>query len=192
MSIAQEKRTTGPAELAGKWALDPAHTRLGFAARHLMVTTVRGKFNDLTGWATLDPENPAASELSVTIQAASVDTGSADRDAHLRSPDFFDVENYPTIEFHSTDIRPTDDPNEWIVVGDLTIRGVTKPVEIRFTYLGVTSPDPWGGTRAGFEGTAKVNRKDWNLVWNRTLEHGGVLVGDEVKLELDIQAVKQD
>lgn len=190
MSTAHDVRTAGPAELAGTWEFDTAHTRLGFAARHLMVATVRGRFADLTGVAVLDPSNPAASNATVTIQAASIDTGSPDRDAHLRSPDFFDVENHPTLEFRSTEIRPTSDPETWTLVGDLTIRGVTKPVELTLNFLGVT-PDPWGGIRAGFEGTGKINRKDWDLTWNAGLETGGVVVGDQIKLELDVEAVKK-
>ncbi len=190
MSIAHDVRTAGRAELAGTWEFDTAHTRLGFAARHLMVATVRGRFAEVAGQAVLDPSNPTASNATVTIQAASIDTGSADRDAHLRSPDFFDVENHPTFEFRSTEIRPTSDPETWTLVGDLTIRGVTKPVELTLNFLGVT-PDPWGGIRAGFEGSGKINRKDWGLTWNAGLETGGVVVGDQVKLELDIEAVKK-
>lgn len=190
MSIAENVTITAPAELAGTWEFDAAHTRLGFAVRHMMVATVRGRFADLSGVAVLDPSNPAASSAAVTIQAASIDTGSPDRDAHLRSHDFFDVDNHPTIEFRSTEIRPTSARETWTLVGVLTIRGVTRPVELTLTYLGI-SPDPWGGIRAGFEGSGKINRKDWGLTWNAGLETGGVLVGDQIKLELDVEAVKK-
>lgn len=188
MSVA-DVVSTGPPELAGTWQLDPAHTRLGFLARQFMITTVRGTFGEVVGSASLDPLNPSESKVSVTIQANSVQTGSSRRDAHLRAA-FFEVEKYPTIEFGSTELRPTRDPEVWTIVGDLTIRGVTRPVEFTMTYLGVRG-DPSGGTRADFKGTAKVNRKDWGVNLNNALEAGGVLVGDHITVELDIQAVKE-
>ena len=188
-AVAQDVVSAGPAELAGTWEFDPADTRLGFLARQMMITTVRGAFGEFVGSASLDPSNPRESEVSVTIQANSIDTGIPRRDAHLRAA-FFEAEKYPTIEFSSTDLRPTKDPEVWTVVGDLTIRGVTRPVELTMTYLGVWG-DPRGGTRAGFEGTAKVNRKDWGVNWYKALEAGGVLVGGHIKLELDVQAIKK-
>jgi polyisoprenoid-binding protein YceI len=177
------------AELAGTWELDPDHTNLGFAVRHAMISTVRGSFSDISGRAILDPANPAASTVSVTIQAESITTRSADRDAHLRSADFFDVENYPTLEFRSREFKPTADPGTWILVGDLTIKDVTRPVELTFTHLG-TAVDPWGNTKAGFEGHGQISRKDWGLTWNAALAAGGVLVADKITLELEVQTKK--
>ena len=187
--VQEAPQTVAPTELAGSWELDPAHTSLGFAVRHAMVSTVRGSFPEISGQATLDPTNPDASSAEVTINAASVTTRSADRDAHLRSPDFFDVETYPTLEFRSTAFKPTQDPATWIMVGDLTIKGVARPVEITFTHLG-NVVDPWGNTKAGFEGRGQISRRDWGLTWNAALAAGGVLVGDKVTLELDVQAKK--
>jgi polyisoprenoid-binding protein YceI len=189
-AVTQDVVATGPAELAGTWEFDPAHTRLGFLAPQMMVTTIRGTFGEVVGGATLDPANPQNCGVSVTIQANSINTGSPRRDAHLRSAAYFEVEKYPTIEFRSSELRPTKAPEVWTVAGDLTIRGVTRPVELTMTYLGV-SGDPSGGTRAGFEGTAKVNRKDWGVSWSRALEGGGVVVGDHIKLELKVQAIKR-
>ncbi len=183
------ERTVAPAELVGSWELDPAHTRLGFAARHAMISTVRGSFTDISGRAILDPASPSSSSATATIQAASISTGSADRDAHLRSSDFFEVEKYPTLEFRSTEFVPTGDPRTWILVGDLTIKDVTKPVELTFTHLG-NVVDPWGNVKAGFEGRGQISRKDWGLTWNAALEAGGVLVGDKITLELEVQARK--
>jgi polyisoprenoid-binding protein YceI len=183
------ERTFAPAELAGTWELDPAHTRLGFAVRHAMISTVRGSFTDISGGATLDPASPSASSATVTVQASSISTGSADRDAHLRSSDFFEAEKYPTLEFRSTEFRRTGDPSTWILAGDLTIKDVTKPVELTLTYLGDVI-DPWGNIKAGFEGRGQISRKDWGLTWNAALEAGGVLVGDKITLELEVQAKK--
>jgi polyisoprenoid-binding protein YceI len=128
--------------------------------------------------------------VSVTIRANSIETGSDRRDAHLRSAAYFGVEKYPTIEFRSTELRPTEDPEVWTIVGDLTIRGVTGPVELTMTYCGV-SGDPWNGIRAGFEGTATVNRTNWGVTWNRVIEAGGFVIGDNITLELEIQAIKK-
>jgi polyisoprenoid-binding protein YceI len=125
----------------------------------------------------------------VTIQAASISTGSPDRDAHLRSSDFFEVDKYRTLEFCSTEFIPTSDPSIWILVGDLTIKDVTKQVELTFTHLG-NVVDPWGNVKAGFEGRAQISRKEWGLTWNAALEAGGVLVGDKITLELEVQAKK--
>jgi polyisoprenoid-binding protein YceI len=183
-AVTQQVGTTGPAELAGTWEFDPAHSRLGFLARQLIIATTRGTFGEFVGHASLDPAHPEESEVSVTIQANSIDTALPRRDAHLRSADFFDVEKYPTIEFRSTELRPTKDPKMWTVVGDLTIRGVTRPVELTMTYLGVRD-DAQGGIRASFQGTATVNRRDWGL------GYGGVFIGDNVKLEFDVQAIKK-
>jgi polyisoprenoid-binding protein YceI len=167
---------------AGPWTVDASHSVIGFTARHLMVTKVRGQFTDYT--ADVNVADPATeSTVNVVVQLASIDTGAADRDTHLRSADFFDTENNPTRTFTSTKI--TDDS----MTGDLTIKGVTKPVTFDLEFNGVQT-DPWGGQRAGFEATADVNRKDWGLEWNVALEGGGVLVSDKIKLALDVELVK--
>ncbi len=179
---------SGIADLKGTYVLDASHSQLGFVARHAMVTKVRGSFNEVSGTATLDGANPAASTLSVTMQAASVDTRSEGRDAHLRSADFFDVEQYPEITFTGTDF--VVDGDVITVTGDLTIKGVTHPVTIPFEFQGAAT-DPFGNQRIGFEGSVVVNRKDWNLNWNAALEAGGVLVSEKVTLELEVSAIKQ-
>ncbi|HEX8780981.1 MAG TPA: YceI family protein [Nocardioides sp.] len=175
------------AEKTGTYTLDPSHSRVGFVARHAMVTKVRGAFGDFAGTANVDVENPSASSVDLTIQVASIDTGSADRDGHLKSSDFFDVETYPTIRFVSTDVAR--DGDEWTIAGDLTIKDVTKPVTVVFTEGGAAT-DPFGNERIGFEGSVVVNRKDWGLTWNAALETGGVLVSEKVTLEFDISAIK--
>lgn len=174
--------------ITGDFTLDPSHTRIGFQARHAMVTKVRGHFGDFEGAFHLDPANPENSSATVTIQAKSIDTGNADRDAHLRSNDFFAMEEFPEIRFVSTSAEPTGD-SSFDLTGELTIRGVTRPVTIPFEYNGVQT-DPWGNTRVGFEGTTEVNRKDWGVNWNAALDSGGVLVSDKVKLEFDVSATK--
>src|SRR3954468_19461222 len=179
--------TTVVTDIKGDYTLDPTHSRLGFSTRHAMVTTVRGQFKDFTGEAVVDTADPAASKVEVNIQAASVDTGVADRDGHLRSGDFFDVETYPEITFVSTGVER--DGDDWAVTGDLTIKDVTKPITIVFEPTG-SAKDPFGNIRAGFEGTATINRKDWGISWNAALETGGVLVSDKIKLEFDVSAIK--
>jgi polyisoprenoid-binding protein YceI len=175
--------------LTGQYDIDPTHSRIGFAAKHAMIATVRGQFSGYSGEVHLDVENPAASRVSLEIDAASIDSGNADRDAHLRGEDFFDVATYPKIAFVSTNVQRVDD-DVYELTGDLTIRATTKPVTVTFELTG-TATDPWGGSRAGFEGRATVNRRDWGLAWNVALDKGGVLVGEKVKLEFDISAVKQ-
>jgi polyisoprenoid-binding protein YceI len=166
----------------GVWTVDPAHSVLGFTARHLMVTKVRGQFKEFEG--TVKVADPVQdSSVTATVQLASVDTGSADRDAHLRSADFFDVENHPTMTFSSTEI--TEDQ----LKGDLTIKGVTKPVVFDVEFGGVAT-DPWGNAKAGFEASTEINRKEWGLEWNVALEGGGVLVSEKIKINLDIQLLK--
>lgn len=179
---------SGIADLKGTYVLDASHSQLGFVARHAMVTKVRGSFNEVAGTATLDGANPSASTLSVTMQAASVDTRSEGRDAHLRSADFFDAEKYPEITFTGTDF--VVDGDVITVTGDLTIKGVTHSVTIPFEFQGAAT-DPFGNQRIGFEGSVVVNRKDWNLNWNAALEAGGVLVSEKVTLELEVSAIKQ-
>ena len=173
----------------GTWVIDPTHTVIGFTVRHAMVAKVRGRFNECSGSFTLDGANPASSKAEITIQPASFDTQNADRDAHVKSADFLDVEQFPTLTFVSKAVTQKGD-DEFIVTGDLTIHGVTKPVDVKFELQG-TSQDPWGGTRIGFEGKAEISRKEFGLVWNVALETGGVLVGDTIKLELDVEAVKK-
>ena len=166
----------------GTWTVDPAHTEVGFTARHLMVTKVRGQFKDVDGTVTV-AEPFSASQVQATVKLASVDTGSADRDAHLKGADFFDVENNPEMTFVSTEV------SEDTLKGDLTIKGVTRPVEFDLEFGGVAT-DPWGNTKAGFEATTEINRKDFGLEWNVALEGGGVLVSEKIKVKLDVQLLK--
>ncbi len=179
--------TTAP-QVTGTWAIDPSHTVIGFNARHAMVAKVRGHFSEFEGTLVIDGANAAVSSANLTIQAASITTENADRDAHLKSADFLDVENFPTLTFTST--STTQRGNTFILTGDLTIHGVTKSVPVEFELID-TSIDPWGGSRIGFEGVAEISRKEFGLVWNTVLEFGGVLVSDSVKLVLDVEAVKQ-
>jgi len=174
-------------DIAGDYTLDITHTRIGFSARHAMVTTVRGQFGEFEGSAHLDTTDPAASSAKVNIRAASISTGQADRDAHLRSADFFDVETFPEIGFVTTSVTRVDAAT-WTVTGDLTIKGVTNPVTIDFESTG-SARDPFGNLRVGFEGAASINRKDWGLTWNAALETGGVLVSEKIKLEFDVSAI---
>ncbi len=180
--------TTAIAAPTGTYTIDPSHSRIGFVARHAMVTKVRGSFNEFEGTGHLDTANPATSSLQLTIKAASIDTRNADRDGHLRSNDFFDMDTYPEITFVSTAVEPTD-ADAFKVTGDLTIKGVTKPVTIEFEYTG-TAVDPYGNTRLGLEGKTTVNRKDWGITWNAALEAGGVLVGEKVALEFEVSAIR--
>ena len=176
------------ANTTGTWVIDPTHTTIGFSARHAMVAKVRGNFAEFAGSFTLDGSNPAASRAELTVETASIDTRNADRDGHLKSADFLDVENFPKLTFTSTSVSGSGE--KFTVTGDLTIHGVTKSVPVEFELLGV-STDPWGGIRIGFEGSTEISRKEFGLVWNAALETGGVLVGDTVKIELDVEAVKQ-
>ncbi|NYJ03474.1 polyisoprenoid-binding protein YceI [Nocardioides thalensis] len=174
-------------DISGDYTLDTSHSRLGFVARHAVVTKVRGQFADWEGTAHIDAANPAASSVSLTIRPASVSTGSADRDGHLQSADFFDVEKHPEWTFTSTEV--SRDGDDWTITGDLTIKGITNPVTIEFEENG-SAKDPFGNVRVGFEGSTTVNRKDWGLTWNAALETGGVLVSEKIKLEFDISAIK--
>jgi polyisoprenoid-binding protein YceI len=171
----------------GTWTIDPGHTRVGFVARHAMVTKVRGSFEDVAGTIVIDAANPSGSTASVAVALASVNTGSADRDAHLRSPDFFDVEVNREMTFTSTTVKHEGD--SFVLLGDLTIKGVTRPIEIEFEPTGVVT-DPFGNVRAGFEGEAELSRKEFGLVWNVALEAGGVLVSDKIKIQLDVSATR--
>ena len=180
--------TTAVDDIAGDYTIDPSHSHLGFSARHAMVTTVRGSFPKFEGPAHIDTANPAASSVSLTIDVSGVDTGSADRDGHLRSGDFFDVEKVPTMTFTSTEVV-REDASTWLITGDLTIKGVAKPVTIEFESTG-SARDPFGNLRVGFEGATTINRKDWDLTWNAALETGGVLVSEKIKLEFDVSAIQ--
>ena len=172
----------------GTYTIDPTHSQIGFVARHAMVTKVRGSFNEFDGDGYFDAEHPANSHLSLTIQAKSIDTRNADRDAHLRSNDFFDMDQYPEITYVSTAVEQLDD-DHYRVTGDLTIKGVTKPVVVDFEYTGAAI-DPFQNQRIGLEGAATVNRKDWGVNWNAALEAGGVLVGEKVTLEFEVSAIR--
>jgi polyisoprenoid-binding protein YceI len=174
--------------LTGDYTIDSAHSRIGFVARHALVIKVRGSFNDFEGWAHIDAENPADSSAKVVINAKSIDTRNEQRDAHLRSNDFFAMDEYPEITFESTGVERVDDAH-FRLTGDLTIKDVTRPVTIDFEYMGAAI-DPWGKLRIGFEGSTTVNRKDWGVNWNVALEAGGVLVSENVTLEFEIAAVK--
>ncbi|MDH4016123.1 MAG: YceI family protein [Actinomycetota bacterium] len=171
----------------GTWTIDPPHTRLGFVARHAMVTKVRGAFEDVAGTIVIDSANPSGSTAAVAVQLASVNTGAPDRDAHLRSADFFDVEVNTEMTFASTAVK--DDGDEFVMIGDLTIKGVTRPIELELEPTGVAT-DPFGNVRAGFEGVAELSRKDFGLTWNVALEAGGVLVSDKVRIQLDVSAIR--
>jgi polyisoprenoid-binding protein YceI len=175
------------------WRLDPAHTTVEFAAKHMMFTKVRGRFKDVSGTIELDGENPAASRVEVTIEAGSIDTGVGDRDNHLRSGDFLDVESYPEITFRSKQVRggAFEAGSVFKVTGDLTIHGTTREVELEAVFQG-EGQDPWGGRRAGFSARTQIDRRDWGLRWNQALETGGILVGNAITIELDVQAVKQE
>lgn len=171
----------------GTWNIDLSHSAATFSVRHLMVSKVRGRFASFSGTVRV-PEQPLDAEVEATIDVASIDTHDANRDTHLRSADFFDAEQYPTITFRSRSVRPQG--SDFVLAGDLTIRGTTRPVELALEFNGTTG-DPWGGTRAGFSATTEISRKDFGMEWNMALETGGFVVGDTVKIELEIEAVKQ-
>jgi polyisoprenoid-binding protein YceI len=175
-------------DLSGEWRFDPAHTRIGFSTRHAMVTKVRGAFNDIEGVIHADVDNPANSLIRLTIKVASIDTRSPQRDEHLRTNDFFDAPNYPEITFVSTRIDQVEAGN-FIVNGDLTIRGVTKQVAVPIDFIGVER-DPGGQLRAGFEGSRRIDRREFGVKWNTALDSGGMLVSDRVMLEFEVSAVK--
>ena len=172
---------------AGTYALDPAHTNVEFAVKHMMITTVKGRFGDVRGTVAIGESGDA--QVDVTIAASSIDTRVEPRDNHLRSPDFFDVENFPELRFRSTRVEKSGEG--YRLVGDLTIRGVTKPVTLTVTEEG-TGVDPWGTRKAAFSATGRINRSEFGLTWNAALETGGVLVSEEVKLSIDAQLVLQE
>lgn len=180
---------TSTATKVTTWAIDPSHSEAGFTVRHMMVSRVRGKFTDLSGTIKLDEEQFDRSSVEVEIQTASITTGDEKRDEHLRSADFFDAEKYPTITFKSTKIVPGKG-DEFELVGELSMHGVTMPVSIDAEYQG-RGMNPWGQEVIGFSGETKINRKDFGLTWNVGLETGGVLVGDEIKISLEVEAIRQ-
>jgi len=174
--------------LTGSYQLDPAHTRLGFGVRHALVTKVRGSFESFEGRLDLDGSDPSRCSVTLTIDAASIRTNNSDRDAHLRSGDFFDVERHPSLTFESTAVTPLTD-RSYSVTGDLTLKGITRPVELTLTYEG-NCVDPYDQLRVGFAGSGSLQRSDYGLTWNAALEAGGLVLSDRIDLELDISAIK--
>jgi polyisoprenoid-binding protein YceI len=171
-----------------KWAIDPAHSKVGFKVKHLMISNVLGSFREFSGDVKTSGNDFSTALISLSLKTASVDTEMKDRDAHLKSPDFFDSEKYPTINFTGNGMKDLGD-DLFELTGSLTIKGVSKPVTLSVEYGGVMA-DPWGNLKAGFSISGKINRKEWGLNWNSALEAGGVLVGEEVKINCDIQLVK--
>ena len=170
-----------------RWNIDPSHSAAEFSVRHLMITNVKGRFGQLSGSIELDTDHPETSRVDVTIDATSIDTRDEKRDTHLRSADFFDTEKFPTLTFKSTSVKKAGDGFE--VTGDLTMHGVTKSITLEVDELSAPGKDPWGNTRVGTSAKAKINRKDWGLNWNAALETGGVLVGEQVKISIDVSLV---
>ncbi len=170
------------------WQLDPAHTLVEFAAKHMMITRVKGRLTDVEGTIQINDADPSASSAEAVIKAASIDTRTEQRDTHLKSADFLDVEKFPLIRFKSTKVELLGE-DRYRITGDLTIRDVTKPVVLDVTHEG-RSKDPWGGNRVGFSATTKIDRRDFGLVWNVALETGGVLVSNDIKISIDVEAVK--
>ena len=170
----------------GTWTVDASHSTVGFVARHLMVAKTRGRFTDYTATVTI-ADNPLESKVEAVVKAASITTDDESRDGHLKSADFFEVETYPTLTLVSTGIEPRG--ADYVLHADLTIRGITKSVDFDLEFEGVVT-DPWGNTKAGFTAETEISRKEWGLEWNAALETGGVLVGDKVKIVLEIEALK--
>jgi polyisoprenoid-binding protein YceI len=192
MSMSTTAPAAGRAAQTGTrstWTIDPAHTHVGFGIKHLMIATVRGRFTQVLGTVTLDDDDPASVSIDITIPTASVSTADEKRDAHLRSPDFFDAERYPNMTFRSKRVEAKSS-NAYRVVGDLTIRGVTREVLLDVRLLGRAN-DPWGKEHAAFEAKTKIIRSDYGLTWNAALETGGVLVGDEVSISIEAQLLRQ-
>lgn len=180
--------STFPAELTGTWEIDSSHSTVGFAVKHAMVSTTRGHFASFTGGATIDAANPETSSAWLEIDASSIQTGNEQRDGHLRSADFWDADNNPKITFKSTSAKL--DGDDLVLTGDLTIKGVSKSVDITWEFNGLAK-DPWGTSKAGFDGSATISRSDWGLTWNSALETGGFLIADKIKLVLEIEADKK-
>ena len=175
---------------ADNWALDPAHTNVEFTVRHMMISNVKGQFQKTSGTVTVNGSDPTSAKIDATIDATSIDTRVDKRDAHLKSPAFLDVDKFPTITFKSTKVE-ADGAGKWKVKGDLTLHGVTKPVVLEVESTGTPVTDPMGNTRAGASATTKISRKDFGLLWNQALEGGGVMVGDEVAISIDVEAIKK-
>ncbi|MEO7218392.1 MAG: YceI family protein [Gemmatimonadaceae bacterium] len=184
MTSTIDKAGTTAAQQAGTWQIDATHSNVEFAVTHLMISRVKGRFADIAGTVVTDG-TPEGSQIDVSIATSSVSTHDAGRDAHLRSPDFFDVGKFPHIHFVSTSVKPKGD-NEYRVAGNLTIRDVTRPVDLEVTREG-SGRDPWGSDRVGFSVTARIDRRDFGLTWNQALEAGGVLVSNDVKLSVDVE-----
>ena len=176
------------AALTGDYTIDPAHTTIEFVARHAMVTNVRGSFQDFSGSLHLDGQDPAKSTATLDVTMASIDTGNADRDGHLKSADFFKIDEFPTMTFRSTKAESLGG-EDYRITGDLSLLGVTRPITIDLEFNGVAK-DPFGNERAGFEGKAELLRSEWGLTWNAALETGGVLISDKIKLNFDVSAIK--
>jgi polyisoprenoid-binding protein YceI len=187
VAVAAALALAAPALAADTYQFDKAHTTVGFQVRHIF-TMLGGKFQDFSGTIQIDRANPESSSVEFTIQAASIFTNEPKRDEHLKSPDFFDVANHPTIIFKSTSVKPAGN-NLYLVTGNLTMRGVTKSITIPVTFLG-EGKDPWGNEKIGFQTSTTLNRQDYGINWNKTLDQGGVLVGDEVKVEVSVEANK--
>ena len=169
------------------WKLDPSHTLVEFSAKHLMITTVKGRITDVEGTIVMDEKNPSNSSVEATLKAVSIDTRTEQRDQHLRSADFLNAELFPEIKFRSTKVE--GDKDSFKLTGDLTIRDVTRPITLDIRFEGQQT-DPWGGERVGFSGSGKIDRRDFGLTWNQALETGGVVVGNDVKINLEVEAVK--
>jgi polyisoprenoid-binding protein YceI len=180
--------TTQAPVKSSTWKIDPSHSNVEFAVKHLMITTVKGRFADVEGEIVIADGAPSRSTVTATLKAASIDTRTGQRDDHLRSADFLDAANFPEITFKST--RITGDASDFKVVGNLTIRGVTREITLDATNEG-SAKDPWGGDRIAFSATTKLDRRDFGLTWNQAIEAGGVVVGNDVKVSIDVQAVKQ-
>lgn len=172
------------------WKIDPAHSQIQFSVRHMMISTVRGEFESFEGTIDFDQDNPENSKVYVEIDASSINTREEDRDNHLRSADFLNAEEYPTIVYKSKRVEQIDE-NEGRIIGNLTIGDVTKEVVVDVTFEGIAK-SPWGQTVAGFTGSAVLNRKEWGLTWNQALETGGVLVGDKLKVNVAVELIKQE
>jgi polyisoprenoid-binding protein YceI len=173
-----------------KWVIDPSHSEISFKVKHLMITNVKGVFNDFSGSALISDDNFHTSEIEFSLHTASVDTGAPDRDGHLKSADFFDVEKYPSLTFRGISFQKSEKHGIYVLQGDLTIKGITRAVVLDVEFNG-TMKDPWGNHKAGYTVTGKINRKEWGLNWNAMLEAGGVLVSDDVTINCDVQLVKQ-
>jgi polyisoprenoid-binding protein YceI len=185
MTTSSETTTTVPGYVAGTWTIDPIHSEVGFAVRHMMVSKVRGKFKTFSG-ELVTGGNPLDSSVTAEIDLASIETGAEQRDDHIRSADFFEVETYPTMTYRSTGVRA--DGDDYVVDGELTLKGVTKQVPLTLELNGF-GPDPYGGTRAGFTATTEINRRDFNVNFSAPMQNGGMVVADKVTIHLEIEAV---